>query len=74
MSAVPDRSHLSPDYPVLTERLLLRPVEPERDLLAIHSYRSRDDVCRYVPFSPGTTEELAVRLADPERSRSVIDA
>lgn len=52
------RSHLSPDYPLLPERLLLRPVSPERVLLAIHSYRSREDVCRFVPFTPGTTEEL----------------
>ena len=74
MSETAARSHLNPDYPLLTERLLLRPVDPERHLLAIHSYRSLQDVCRYVPFTPGTTEELAQRLADPERSRSVIDA
>ena len=68
------RSRLDPDYPVLTERLLLRPVDPARDTAAMHSYRSRDDVCRYVPFEPGTLEQMADRLADPERTRSVIDA
>ena len=68
------RSHLDPDYPVLTERLLLRPIDPARDLAAMHAYRSRDDVCRYTPLVPGTVEELADRLADPERTRSVIDA
>lgn len=65
---------LDPDYPVLTDRLLLRPVDPDRDLHALHAYRSDEVVCRYVPFSPGPVEELAARLADPERVRSVIDA
>ena len=64
---------LAPDYPILTERLLLRPIDAEADLLAMHSYRSNPEVCRYVPFSPGTPEELAERLADPERVRSAID-
>lgn len=64
---------LAPVYPILTERLLLRPIDPQRDLTAIHSYRSIPAVCRYVPFVPGTPEELAERLADPERVRSVID-
>ena len=49
------RSHLDPDYPLLTERLLLRPIDPVRDLAAMHSYRSRADVCRYTPLVPGTT-------------------
>ena len=65
---------LAPDYPILTERLLLRPIDAEGDLMAIHAYRSDPEVCRYVPFSPGTPEEMAERLADPERVRSVIDA
>ena len=64
---------LAPDYPVLTERLLLRPIDAEADLMQIHAYRSIPEVCRYVPFSPGTPEELAERLADPERVRSAID-
>ncbi|MGZ5403997.1 MAG: GNAT family N-acetyltransferase [Nocardioides sp.] len=64
---------LAPDYPILTERLLLRPIDAGADLLPMHGYRSNPEVCRYVPFSPGTPEELAERLADPERVRSVID-
>jgi RimJ/RimL family protein N-acetyltransferase len=64
---------LAPAYPILTERLLLRPIDAEADLMAMHSYRSIPEVCRYVPFSPGTPEELAERLADPERVRSSID-
>ena len=68
------RSHLAPDYPLLTERLLLRPIDPDRDVAPMHAYRSNADVCRYTPLVPGTVDELAERLADPERTRSVIDA
>lgn len=64
---------LAPDYPILTERLLLRPIDAAADLLAMHAYRSIPEVCRYVPFVPGTPEQLADRLADPERIRSLID-
>jgi len=64
---------LAPDYPILTERLLLRPIDAEADLMQIHAYRSIPEVCRYVPFIPGTPQELAERLADPERIRSAID-
>lgn len=68
------RSRLAPEYPVVTRRLLLRPIDPGRDAVAIHGYRSREDVCRYVPFSPGSLAEMEGRLADPERVRSTIDA
>lgn len=64
---------LSPDYPVLTERLLLRPLTPA-DVDAVHAYQSREDVCRYVPYSPRSRAEVAERLADPERNRAVLDA
>lgn len=69
-----DASRLEPDYPIRTERLLLRPIDPERDLAAMHSYRSREDVCRYVPFEPMSLDRLAARLAEPDRTRSTIDA
>ncbi|QZY30977.1 GNAT family N-acetyltransferase [Nocardioides coralli] len=59
---------------MLTERLLIRPIDPVADVTAMHAYRSREVVCRYVPFSPGPPGLLAERLADPERTRSVIDA
>ncbi len=67
-------TRLEPVYPIETERLLLRPVDPEADIVPMHAYRSREDVCRYVPFVPGTLEQMRERLADPERTRSVIDA
>lgn len=64
---------LAPAYPIRTERLLLRPIDAERDVPAMHAYRSIPQVCRYVPFVPGTPEQLAERLTDPERVRSTID-
>ncbi len=67
-------TRLEPDYPIVTDRLLLRPVDPVADVVPMHAYRSREDVCRYVPFVPGTVEQMRERLADPERTRSVIDA
>jgi RimJ/RimL family protein N-acetyltransferase len=55
-------SVLRPRYPVRTERLLLRPLSAE-DTDALLAYRSREDVCRYVPFAPMTAEDIATRLA-----------
>lgn len=45
-----------------TERLLLRPLS-ERDVEAMVAYRSRVDVCRYVPFTPMSPEDVAERIA-----------
>lgn len=42
---------LHPSYPLHSPRLALRPVS-ERDVEAVVSYRSRPEVCRYVPFEP----------------------
>jgi RimJ/RimL family protein N-acetyltransferase len=64
---------LKPDYPIITERLLLRPLDPATDVDAVHAYQSRADVCRYIPYSPRTRDEVAERLADPERNRTAID-
>lgn len=68
------RVHLAPDYPIVTDRLLLRPVDPVADLDAVHGYRSLPEVCRYVPFEVVSREQLAARLTRPELSRTVIDA
>lgn len=64
---------LKPDYPILTERLLLRPFDPAADVDAVHAYQSREDVCRYIPYNPRTRDEVADRLADPERTRSTLE-
>jgi RimJ/RimL family protein N-acetyltransferase len=53
---------MQPTYPVHGERLLLRPLTSD-DTDALLAYRSREDVCRYVPFEPMTREDIAGRLA-----------
>jgi RimJ/RimL family protein N-acetyltransferase len=58
---------LAPTYPLETERLLLRPLDPIGDVDALHAYQSLPAVCRYVPFEPRTREEIAERLSHPER-------
>jgi RimJ/RimL family protein N-acetyltransferase len=63
---------LSPDYPIATERLLLRPTMPS-DAAAIHAYQSRADVCRYIPYSPRTLDEVAARLTRPDVTKSTLD-
>jgi RimJ/RimL family protein N-acetyltransferase len=60
---------LAPAYPIETGRLLLRPIDPTTDVDALHSYQSLPEVCRYVPFEPRSREEVAERLAHPERVR-----
>jgi RimJ/RimL family protein N-acetyltransferase len=53
---------LRPAYPVVTRRLLLRPLRAG-DVDALLAYRSLPDVCRYVPFAPMTREVVEQRLA-----------
>ena len=52
---------LRPEYPIVTERLRLRPLTTG-DLDALLTYRGRADVCRYLPFEPMTAEVLLGRL------------
>jgi RimJ/RimL family protein N-acetyltransferase len=61
-----------PDYPIETERLLLRPLQAS-DAEAMHAYQSRADVCRYIPYAPRTLEDLQARLAKPENLRAELD-
>jgi RimJ/RimL family protein N-acetyltransferase len=63
---------LSPDYPILTERLMLRPTTPD-DAPAVHAYQSRADVCRYIPYRPRTLEEVTERLHRADITRSTLD-
>jgi RimJ/RimL family protein N-acetyltransferase len=53
---------LRPDYPITTERLLLRPVL-ESDAAAMHTYKSRGDVCRYLPHDVLSLEQVIDRTA-----------
>jgi RimJ/RimL family protein N-acetyltransferase len=64
---------LKPEYPIVTERLLLRPLDAATDVDAVYAYQSREDVCRYIPYYPRSREEVASRLADPERNTSTIE-
>ena len=63
---------LHPDYPIRTERLLLRPVGTD-DAPALAAYQSRPDVCRYIPYEPRGEDMLRARIADPELARSTLD-
>jgi RimJ/RimL family protein N-acetyltransferase len=65
---------LKPDYPIETERLLLRPLDPGADVDALYAYQSREDVCRYIPYPALTREQVAARLADPKRTTDTIEA
>jgi RimJ/RimL family protein N-acetyltransferase len=42
---------LAPDYPLMTERLLLRPITID-DAAAMYAYKSDPDAVRYVPYGP----------------------
>ena len=64
---------LQPDYPIETERLLIRPLDPATDVDDVFAYQSRADVCRYIPYEPRTRDQIAERIADPERTRSTLD-
>jgi RimJ/RimL family protein N-acetyltransferase len=63
---------LTPDYPIATERLLLRPIDPATDVDALHAYQSDVEVCRYIPYFPRSRDDVAARLADPEKIRSTL--
>ena len=61
MSGSHSRS-LRPTYPVRGERLLLRPLAIG-DADTLLAYRSREDVCRYVPFEPMSRDDIIERIA-----------
>jgi RimJ/RimL family protein N-acetyltransferase len=52
----------APDYPLLTERLLLRPITID-DAAAMHAYKSDPDAVRYVPYGPLDRAEVERRIA-----------
>jgi RimJ/RimL family protein N-acetyltransferase len=53
---------LRPTYPVRGERLLLR-LMAIGDADTLLAYRSREDVCRYVPFEPMSRDDIIERIA-----------
>jgi RimJ/RimL family protein N-acetyltransferase len=52
---------LRPAYPLRTARLLLRPLALE-DTDALLSYRSLEEVCRFVPFEPMSRAMIMEKL------------
>jgi RimJ/RimL family protein N-acetyltransferase len=64
---------LRPEYPVRTERLLLRPVTVA-DADALLAYRGRADVSRYVPFEPMTREQIIERIGGRWSRTELTDA
>jgi RimJ/RimL family protein N-acetyltransferase len=64
---------LRPVYPVSTGRLLLRPLTVD-DVDALLAYRSRPDVCRYVPFEPMDRHTIHERLATHWAATDLTDA
>jgi RimJ/RimL family protein N-acetyltransferase len=64
---------LRPVYPVVTDRLALRPFTPS-DIDAMLAYRSRADVCRYLPFEPQDRAALRERFASGSLSRTELSA
>jgi hypothetical protein len=63
-------NHGAPECPILTRRLLIRPIDPDRDAEVMYAYGSLPQACRYVPFEPSTRERIAKRLAGPANLRS----
>lgn len=53
---------LSPEYPIRTERLILRPIAAD-DAAAMHAYKSDPDAVRYVPYEPLSLADVEERIA-----------
>jgi len=53
---------LSPEYPLHTDRLLLRPMTTD-DIDAMLLYKSRPEVVRFVPYGPLSRADIADRIA-----------
>jgi RimJ/RimL family protein N-acetyltransferase len=53
---------VKPDWPIETERLVLRPYE-ERDFDALHELYADEDVARWLYYGPATPEESRAKLA-----------
>lgn len=51
-----------PDYPIRTERLLLRPITAD-DAAAMHAYKSDEESVRYVPYGPLERADVEERIA-----------
>ena len=59
-STAPPAGH-DPEYPIVTERLILRPITPA-DAVAMHAYKSNPEAVRYVPYAPLQLADVAGRI------------
>ena len=62
---------LHPDYPIITDRLLLRPITTA-DISALHAYQSVPDNVRYVPYEPRSIDAVT-ELVESGRLTSGVD-
>jgi RimJ/RimL family protein N-acetyltransferase len=72
VTEAPSTRVLRPEFPVRTERLLIRPLTAD-DVDAMHAYRSIPEVCRYVPFEPMTKDDIAARIGRQYARRELTD-
>ena len=56
-----DRDMLRPEFPLLTDRLLMRPFRDD-DLDAFHAIQSRPDIVRYLYWEPKSRDEAREML------------
>ena len=63
---------MSPDWPLETERLVLRPYE-ERDFEALHALYSDEEVVRWLYYGPATPEESRSKLKRKIAARDIND-
>jgi RimJ/RimL family protein N-acetyltransferase len=63
---------LHPEYPIVTERLVLRPFEAD-DLQALYAIQSRPEVVRYLYWGVRTLDEVRTVLAERLRQVRIAD-
>jgi RimJ/RimL family protein N-acetyltransferase len=63
---------LKPDYPLRSERLLLRPYTLD-DLEALHDIQSRAEVTRYLYFGPQDRDQVRAVLEDRAEATALRD-
>jgi RimJ/RimL family protein N-acetyltransferase len=66
------RPEARPEYPIRTDRLLLRPLAAG-DADSLLGYRGRPDICRYLPFEPMDRRTVEDRLAGPWARTALTD-
>lgn len=59
---MPNPAETVPEYPIRTERLLLRPITQD-DAAAMHVYKSDPEAVRYVPYGPLELADIEKRIA-----------